>query len=881
MSEPILLRLCRHAIDALSRLAPAWRADDVRREWLAELHARTAGGRRLDRIAQLRLLVRCCSAIFYVMWSWKHEWSLDMSTADVRYGFRMLIRRPAFSSIEIAMLALGIGATTAIFSAVHAVLLAPLPFSQPDRLVKVTGVDMRQGKLALGNLSVPDVGDFTRLATSFEAFGAHNLGSYFTVTGGTEAERVPGLLVTSGYFRALRARVGAGRLFSAEEDRASPPDVAVISDGFWKRRFGGDAQIVGKMMVLGGSPFTVIGVLAPGFVHPDPGLEAQPDVFALLDPDENMSSRGGRYVHAIGRLADGVSLQTAGAELKGIAASLAKAYAGSNTGRSTSMRPLAFDVAGDVRTPLIVLQAATGAILLIVCVNLANLLLAAGSGRSGELTVRRALGATRLRVMRQLLTESLVLATIGGIAGLAMASWGTSVLKTLSALSPFHRDRIELDGTVLLFALGVAAAAAVVFGVLPAVQVARAADGLVAGAINRHTDGRGARKLRSTLVGIEVALSVSLLIGAGLLIRSFWYLTHVDPGFRTSQLLSFRVAVPSSRYDDPKRQVFYERLYAQIRTLPGVQTVGAVNILPLSGGYSCDGFHVFGQPVVTGQTSCAEVRSASPSYFDTMGIERIEGRLFTDRDDGAAARVVIVNQAMARQFFPNEDPIGKRIVYSSRQQNDAREIVGVVKDVRHFGLDRDPAPEFYTPQAQPPGYGGMTVIIRFGGDPSPLIPSIRAAVRELEPDVPLYGVRTLAQLRDQSVADARVRTQLLGLLAALALMLAALGAYGVISVAVNQRTREMGIRMALGASRSDVVRLIVFQGLRPVMVGTVIGLVGGAVLARAIEGILFSITPADPVTFAVAPILIVGAGAVAAWLPARRAGRVSCADILK
>ena len=804
-----------------------------------------------------------------------------MSTVDVRYGFRMLARRPVFALIAIATLALGIGATTAIFSAVHGVLMRPLPYPQPDRLVKISGVDLRRGNLALGNLSVPDVVDFNRLATSFDALGAHNLGSFVTVTGGAEAERAPYLLVTSGYFRALGARTSLGRLFTADEDRPTPPDVVVISDGFWKRRFGGDPDIVGKPIVLGGQPSVVIGVLAHGFVHPDPGLDAQPDVFALLDPDPAVSGRGGRYVRAVARLDDQVSLQTAEAELKGIAASLEREHTETNNGRSITMRPLAFEVTGDVRTAFMVLQAATCAILLIVCLNLANLLLAVGSTRSGELTVRRALGATRTRVMRQLLTESLILASIGGLFGLGIAWWGTAALSKLTAISPFHRDRITLDSTVLLFAFAASLVAGLIFGLLPAIQVARRSDITAARSFVRHTDGRAAGRMRASLVAIEIALSVALVIGAGLLIRSFWQLTHVDPGFHATRLLSFRVAVPSASYDDPKRQVFYDRLYSRIRTLTGVQSVGAVNILPFSGGYSCDGFHVQGQVVATGQEPCAEVRSASPSYFETMGIELVDGRLFTERDDASSARVVVVNQALARQFFPNENPIGRRIVYSSRRQNDAREIVGVVRDVRHFGLDREPMPEFYTPQAQPPGYGGMFVVIRYDGDPAPLVPSLRQEVRALEPDVPLYSVRTIPELIDQSIAEARVRTALLGLFAVLALVLATLGAYGVISVVVSQRTREIGIRMALGADASHVMRLIVGQGMLPVLAGTIVGLGAAALLARAIEGLLFDVQPADPITFLLAPLVIIVAGALAVWQPARRACRIPAADVLR
>jgi putative ABC transport system permease protein len=872
-----ILRFGGQVIRAASTLAPGWRRADLRNEWLAELEAtasRLHCRGELTTGAQLRLLARCCSAFFLIVWMWKHEWSLDTFTHDLRYGARMLRRRPLFAAVAIGTLALGIGATTAIFSAVHGVLLRPLPYPDPQRLVKVSGIDTRRDGSALLNVSVPDVADFSRLARSFDALGAHNHGGFFTVTGGGEAERVARLLVTSGYFRALGTVPAKGRLFRAEDDRPSPPDVVVISDGFWRRRFGADPGVIGKTLTVIGSSATIVGVLPREFVHPDPALEAPPEIFALLDQDENVSGRGGRYVRAIARLKAGTSLEQAEHELQAIAATLARQYPRNNTGRSVALRPLSTAVTGDIRAPLLMLQGATVAILLIVCANLANLLLAAGTGRTNELAIRTALGAGRTRVMRQLLTEALLLSLAGGPAGAALAWWLTLGLSRAAVLSHVHEGAIAVDATVLLFALALSVAAGLVFGLLPAILVARSAAAPSLRDAPRHTDGPGGHRTRSILVVLEVALSVVLLAGAFLLLRSFSQLTGVDPGFRSRELLSLSLAIPSARYPDEAVPGFYARLSERLRALPGVESVGAISILPFSGGYSCDGFQIVGRIGSEGNQPCAEVRTADTGYFSTMGIRLLAGRQFSETDDGRAPKVIVINEEMARQFFPGESPLGKRIIYSSRKQNDAREIVGVVASVRHFGLSREPASEFYIPQQQPPIYNDTTIVLRVEGDPLAIVPRVRDEVRALEPLAPIYNVRTLDQLIERSVTDARLRTGLLAAFAALAVLLAAIGTYGVMSVAVLQRTREMGIRLALGAARTDLVRMMIIQGLRPTLAGLAVGIAGAVLMSQAIAGLLFQVSPTDPLTFATVPLIIAASGILAAWLPARRACRI-------
>ncbi len=876
MPDTFLIRVCARLIDTLSALAPPWRRTDWRNEWLAELHfraARIAAHGRLTRAAELRLLARTASGIFHVIFLWKHDWGIDLIAQDVRYGLRMLIRRRGFTAVAVATLALGIGATTTMFSAVHAVLLEPLPYPAADRLVRIHGLDTRQGQRKSGNLSVPDLGDFARRARRFDAIGAYNYGGYFTVTGAGEPERVARLLVNPGYFRVLQAHPAAGRLFTAEEDRPSPPDVVVLSYGYWQRRFGGDPSAIGRAVTISGVPAAIVGVLPPTFVHPDPSIEAAPDVFALLDPDEHVSSRSGRYVRGIGRLAADVSIAQGADELDAIAADLARTFPASNNGRTVTLERLEDAIAGDARAPLLLLQAATLAILLIACVNLANLLLGASAGRAGELGLRASLGASRGRLVRQLLTESLLLAAIGGALGIAIAVWGTSAISSGAAGMLLPRQHFSVSLPVLGFACAVSLAAGLAFGLLPALHLARR----TAGALRhspRLTDGPAQGRLRFTLIAAEVALSVTLLIGATLLIRSFRQLTEVDPGFQAHEVLSFQLAVTEAQFPEGTEAAFYERLYGRLAALPGVVSVGGTNILPLTNTYSCDGVQIVGHLVPKEVEPCAEARSVSTAFFRTMGIPLVRGRTFTAADSAASPRVVVIDEAFARQFFPGEDPIGRRMIYASRQQNDAREIVGIVGDVHHFGLGRAPVPQFYTPQPQPPSYHGMTVVLQARANPEALMPDVRRAVRALAPDAPIYNVRTLGQVVDASVADARFRTRLLGLFAALALVLAVVGTYGVIALLVAQRTQEMGIRLALGAAPRDIRALIVHRGMQPVLLGAGLGLAGGYGIARTIAGLLFEVDPADPLAFGVAAAAMLASGFVATWIPARRACRV-------
>ena len=883
MPDTVLLRIAARLVTIMGTLAPAWRRDDWRAEWLGELHfraARLAAHDRLTVMAQLRLLARCAGAAFHVIFLWKHHWGFDMVAQDVRYGLRMLAHRKGFSAIAIVTLALGIGATTAIFTAVHAVLLERLPYPAADRLVRLSSLDTRPGQQKIGNLSVPDVRDLRRRTQLLEEIGAHNYGGYFTLTGAGEAERVPRLLVDSGYFRVLQAQPIAGRLFRADEDRPSPPFVVVLSYGFWQRRFGADPAVIGRSIALSGFPATVVGVVSPAFVHPDPTIEAPPDVFALLDPDEQISSRSGRYVRGIGRVKPEVTVDQASTDLQSIAAALASEFPRSNSGRSVATRRMDDAVSGGSRAPLLLLQGATIAILLIACVNLANLLLGAAAGRTGELTVRAALGAGRARLVRQLLTESLLLAAIGGALGIVLAMWGTSYLSHAAAGMLLPGQKLSVNFPVLAFAVMMSLASGVAFGLLPAWHLARGTAAPLHES-RRHTDGPSRNRVRAALIATEVALSVTLLVGAALLIRSFAKLTHVDPGFHSTEVVSFQLALSLAQFPEGTQAAFYDRIYDKLRALPGVVSVGATNILPLTSNYSCDGVQIVGRIVSKEVEPCAEARSVSVDYFKTMGIPLLRGRAFGPADDAVAPHVVLVNEAFARRFFPGENPVGRQMIYAARQQNDAREIVGVVGNVRHFGLGKEAPAEFYTPQPQPPSYHGMTVVFQTSAPATSLIPAARAAVRELAPDTPIYNVKALGEVVEQSVADARFRTTLLGLFAALALVLAVVGTYGVISLLVAQRTQEMGIRLALGASARDIVALVVGRGARPVVLGTLVGLAAGYGIARAMAGLLFDVTPADPLTFAFAAIVIVSAGLVASWLPARRACRVDPVVALK
>jgi putative ABC transport system permease protein len=796
---------------------------------------------------------------------------LEPLIQDVRYAFRALARRPGFSAVALITLALGIGANSAIFSLVRGVILKPLPYPEPERLVRIRGRSTRTG--AAGNLSRPDFKDFARDNRTFEAMGAMGAGiGAFTLTGDGEPERVRAVNVSAGLFQVLGTVPAAGRLLQPQDDESNA-DVVVITYGFWQRRFGGDPTLVGRPILLGGQPNPVVGILPPEFRYPQPDGLGEPEIFAPMSFDPEYE-RSGRSIRAIGRLRPGVSLAEARADLSALAAQLERQYPTENFEEGVLVQNLLDAILGETRRALLILLAAVGCVLLVGCANLINLLLARGAGRQKELAVRVALGASRGRVIRQLLTENVVLGLAGGSAGLILAWWTTRVVVALGAGSIPRGEEVALDAQVVGFTAALALATSMLIGVLPSVRMSRVdVQTILKGSWGAAAHGIRSR-LRGSLVAAEVAVCAVLLIAAGLLVKSFWRLASVEPGFQPDRVLSARMALPLARYEEGTQIPFYEMLYERVASHPGVRGVGAINILPLSGGYSCDGFRIDRRPVPRGQEPCAEARSVSIDYFRVMGIPLLRGRTFTPQDRAPGRDVVVINQAMARQHWPGEDPLGQTITYLRGGDADPREIVGVVGDTAHLGLAAEAPPTFYTPQRQQPSYHGMTLVVRADSDPAALTGVIRHELSRLDPDIPLYSVTTLENVLDTAVAQPRFRTVLLGAFAGLALVLALVGVYGVIAYTVSRRTHEIGIRMALGAAGPTVLRLILAQGMAPVLAGIAAGVVLALGLTRSLANLLFGVAPSDPAVFVGVPAMLFVASLAATLVPARRASRV-------
>lgn len=796
---------------------------------------------------------------------------------DLRFAIRSLVKRPAFTAVALIALALGIGANTAIFSVVNAVLLRPLPYDESDRLVKITSAERRQqGGGTYTNISIPDFLDFNHDNSTFESMAALSSVDASTILGRGQPERIKVGRVTEDFFRVLHMSPRLGRTFTHDEDTTIGARVVILTHGLWQARFGGDREIIGRQINLSARPTTVIGVLPASFKHAEMDPAGEPAAYVPMRINLDDMSRSGRFVRAIGRLKAAVAVDSAQADLSTIAARLELRYPTENHGVGVHVMPLIESVVGSTRTALTVLLGAVGLVLLIACANIANLLMANAAVRRHEMAVRIALGAGRRRLIRQLLTESLVLGLLGTALGLFVARLGAQALVALNAGSIPRADEVSLNWRVLVFSLGLAWLTSVLFGLVPALQLSNPSVQPSLRAGGRGGDeGRSGHAFRRMLVASEVALSMVLLVGASLLMKSFWRLAHVDPGFRPEQVLSLEVSVPTATYAEGDQIPFYRTLYERVAPLPGVRAVGATNILPLGGNYSCDGFQVDERPVPEGQQPCAEARSVSPNYFRAMGIPLIKGRGFSSEDREGRPRVVMINQKMAQQFWPGGDPVGKTMTYTSRGQGDSREIVGVVGNVKHFGLDQESVAEFYTPQAQQPSFHTMMLIVRAESDPVMLTDAIRRQVAEIDKDVPLSEIRTLESVKASSVAQPRFRTVLLGLFAAIALLLAVVGVYGVIAYSVSQRTREIGVRMALGAEPGQVVTLLVRQGIVPVLAGIGIGVIGALALSRAISSLLFGVTATDPLTFLALPVLIAAIAVAASYVPARRATRVS------
>ncbi|MPY90486.1 MAG: FtsX-like permease family protein [Luteitalea sp.] len=801
---------------------------------------------------------------------------------DVRYVIRTLRKSPGFTTAAVLTLALGIGMTTAIFSIVHGVLLRSLPFNEPDRLVMLHTVieDQEQGDDLLSrpnfmSLREEQMRSFHEISP-FEAFGA-------ALVGVGEARRLEGAAVGASFFELLRARPVLGRTFRHEENEPGSERVAVLSHVLWRQHFGGNPGVIGRTILLDGTSHTVIGVMPPGFDFPSerdlwvPQLYERENYWSSAITEGRKNNRG---LPVLARLRAGVTLEAARAELRALGRRLEERFPETNAGVRFTARPLHENLVGDVRTPLLLLLGAVGLVLFIACANVAGLLLARAAGRREEVAVRAALGARRGRIVRQLVTESLVLGLGGGVLGLMLAFWATDRLVTMWPEELPRLEAIRVDGTVLAFAFGIAIVASVLAGLLPAGRAA--SDGLAATLQSGGRSGLGSQRgqrFRSALVVGQLALAVVLLAGAGLLLESCVRLTSVDPGFRTERILSFRLNLPEGGYGSNEQvRRFFGQLLERVEAHPDVRSAGVISRLPIGQtGAFRSRFHIEGQTLAGEEEPSIGARVINPEYLQTMGVPVLRGRSMSQRDSAGSPPIVLINEAAAERFFPSVDPIGRRLVGFSwdpiENAADAFTIVGVVADVRSLGLEREPEPEAYFAHAQVP-LDGMFVIVRTAADPLGLAGTIRRELRSLDSNLPIPEFRTFEQVVADSVSRPRFFTTLLSLFSAVALVLAAVGIFGLLSFAVAQRTHEIGIRIALGASPRTLVETVVREALVLVVIGLGVGTGGALALTRLLESQLFDVSATDPVTFA-GVVLVLGATALLASLvPAWRAATV-------
>ncbi len=807
---------------------------------------------------------------------------MDSIFKDIRFALRSLLKRPAFTAIAVLTLALGIGANSAIFSVVNAVLLRPLPFKDPDRLMAVWERRVNSGRANLP-LSGHEYQAFKERTTSFEALTLIQPNG-FNLTGRGDPMMVDVGEVSTEYFSIVGVPPLLGRTFAPGEDANGGAKVVVLGHKLWSQRFGSDPNVINQSVLLNDHRYTVIGVM--------PALELVPDVLVPIDLRGELRKVGKHSYQVIGRLKPGVTLEQAQADLAHVAQQVEQEFADANRGHGVQLVALHEVVTGRAELPLLTLFGAVGFVLLIACANVANLLLSRAAARQKEMAIRAALGAGRWRLIRQTLTESLLLGLFGGGLGLLSAFWIVTLLSKVTAINIPRLEGISIDGRVLLATFGFSILTGLLTGIAPAWRNSEPRlyewikDGM------RGSLNPGRRRVSSMLVIAEVALAVVLLVGGGLMLKSFVQLLRVDPGFEPSQVLRLDLALPEARYGEPRQQTaFYNELIGRIGGLPGVESVGATTQTPLSPGDNWTAFAIEGRPdPPQGQQQQAAVRAVSDNYFSTMRIPLRKGRFFNNSDarvalplirwfsqqplpehfnDPQAAPAIIINETMARLYWPNEDPVGRRmkILFSPWLT-----VVGVVGDVHHTGLNTPPNPEIYMSQLQEPS-DSMAVMARTNGDPLQLAAAVREQVKSIDKDLPVT-VTTMDQIFSDSVAGQRFNTLLLGIFASVALVLAMIGVFGVINYSVAQRTHEIGIRLALGAQRRDVFRLVVGQGLLLAVIGVGLGAVGAVALTRLIAGLLYGVSPTDGPTFVLVALIVTVVAALACYLPARRATRV-------
>jgi putative ABC transport system permease protein len=795
---------------------------------------------------------------------------------DLRYGARMFLKAPNITLTAVFTLALGIGANTAIFSVVNAVLLRPLPYRDAERIVAIQELDPQGSRIQVTSANFLD---WRAQNTVFAQLAAIRHKQSNLANDG-QAERIETAITSANFFDVFGVRPQAGRLFLPADEQAGHAPVVVLSHKLWQRRFGGAASVIGRPLTLDGRSYEVIGVAPAGFQYPDktelwfPPLRLAPEVNETADVTQ---TRGFGYLSAVARLNPAVSLERAKAEMETITARLRKQYPETNNNRFNRVVPLQTHLVGEASGSLWLLFGAVGCVLLIACANVANLLLARATTRRRELAVRAALGATRGRVMRQLLTESLSLALAGGLLGLLLAGWGVDALTRLLPTNYPRLDEIALDLPALGFALLASLATAAIFGLAPAWQSAQIELQEALKESARGSAGSRRNRLRGALVAAEVALSLALLVGAGLLFRSFLRLQSVNAGFDAVGVLTMRLAPSGTNFrEDPQYIGFYQKLSEKIAAIAGVEAVGAINTLPLSKGPTFD-FRVEGRPETPrDQWHGANYRNVTPDYFRVMKIPIAQGRAFTERDNESSPPVVIINQAAAARDFAGQNPVGKRINFGGRDRSGQpiwHEIVGVAADVRNMELQHETEPEIYTAAWQD-AFAGMTFVIRASVEPAGLGTAVREAVREVDPAQPVSDLRAMETVVGETVTQERFNLTLLGLFGGLALLLSAAGVYGVTSYTVAQRSQEIGIRKALGAQSSDVLRLVIRQGMAVVLLGIVIGLVIALAATHAMKGLLFGVSATDPLTFAVIALSLISVALLACWIPALRASKV-------
>ena len=799
--------------------------------------------------------------------------------SDIRFGLRMLLKSPTVTIVAIVALMLGIGANTAIFSVVHGVLLRSFPYGNPAQLVLVW--EKRQGGRTDQN--VINLANFSDWKAQNQVFS--DMAVFFdrsiNLSGDGEPEEVPVQFATTNLFSVLETNPILGRTFVEDDGRngLNRPSAAVISYALWQRRYGGDQQIVGRQIVLNNTPVAVIGVMPANFGwHIQRGTQASKpaDIWLPFQITSELQVRQGRFASCVARMKPGVTIDQAKREMETISARLSQQYPDFNKTWSTNVVPLRTQFTGEIRRPLLIVLGAVGFVLLIACANVANLLLARASARRKEIAVRAGLGASRWRIARQLLTESILLSLIGGALGVLVAWWGTKALVALSPPALIDLQRVGVNVPVLGFTVGLSLLTGIVFGLAPALEATRfdLQDSLKEGGKNVGGSA-GTAYLRNMFVVTQVALALVLLVGAGLLVRSLNRLQSVDPGFNSENLLTVRVTLPFGKYDtDQKRVDFFQQAMTQMRALPGVESVGAINTAPFTGLYSGTSVEIAGAPALPpGQELKTGVCVTDANYFQTMQIPLLRGRMYTQQETVEMRHVVVVNETFVKKNLNGEDPLGKPLIIYMKQQNDPTEIIGVVADNKHLGLDQAVEPMVYWPHAEL-AFGGMTMMLRTTSEPTALAPAVRGIIHNLDPQQPIGEISTMESLLSVSVARARFSASLLTVFSIVALVMAAVGIYGVMSYTVLQRTHEIGIRMALGAQRADVLKLVLTKGVVLGAIGVVAGLAASFVLTRLIATLLFEVTTTDKTTFAVVSAGLFLITLLACYVPARRATKV-------